>query len=356
MHPILAQRSRLFLYLAVWVAFGALLAAVIAFRGDASLPWALAFAIPLGVLLGMQSLSCWYLVKILPAGEAPLSRLAGTWAGAGSLMLTIWVSVSLGWAWVLRTWGGFTGVSSMLTPLMLFAGIVGLAVAVLAHYMVAAFERSRQAEHRALELRVLAREAELKFLRGQLDPHFLFNALNSVAALIGSDAQAARRMCFLVADFFRRSVRLGTQESIALADELALAETFLAIEEIRFGARLRKRIEIEDGIGNLAVPPLVLQPLVENAVHHGIAHLLEGGEVAIAARRRGALLELSVDNPCDPDRPASQGTGVGLGNVRARIQSLFENRARMAVEAAPEHFRVQILLPAVAQESSACAS
>ena len=358
MHPILVRRSRLFLYLAVWVVFGALLAGVIAFRSNTSLAWALAFTLPLGVLLGMQSLSCWYLVQTLPAGEVPLARLASSWAGTGALLLVTWLSLALGWAWALEASGAFAGVpdATALTPLLLFAGIVGLTMAVLGHYVVAAFERSRQAERRALELRVLAREAELRFLRGQLDPHFLFNSLNSVAALIGSDTAAARRMCYLVADFFRKSVRLGTQQSVALAEELAIAETFLAIEEIRFGERLRKRFEIEDGVGNLAVPALVLQPLVENAVHHGIAHLLEGGEVLVTARRHGALLELSVDNPCDPQRPASRGTGVGLGNVRARIASLFENRARVEVEASPERFRVLILIPAVVRESNACAS
>ena len=358
MHPILAHRGRLLLYLAVWVVFGALLAGVIAFRSDLSLAWALAFALPLGVLLGMQALSSWYLVQMLPPGEVPLARLAATWGGTGALLLAIWLWLALGWAWVLNASGLFarTPDASALAPFLLFSGSVGLGMVVLGHYTVAAFERSRQAEHRALELRVLAREAELRFLRGQLDPHFLFNSLNSVAALIGSDAAAARSMCYLVADFFRKSVRLGMQQSIALHEELSIAETFLAIEQIRFGARLRKRFEIEDDVRNLAVPALVLQPLVENAVHHGIAHLLEGGEVTVTARRRGALLELTVDNPCDPERPASRGTGVGLGNVRARIASLFEHRASVDVEVSPERFRVLILLPAVAQEPIPCAS
>ena len=96
----------------------------------------------------------------------------------------------------------------------------------------------------------------------------------------------------------------------------------------------------------LAVPPLVLQPLVENAVHHGIAHLLEGGEVIVRARQRDGLLELAVENPCDPDRPPSRGAGVGLSNVRSRIDTLFGHRASVDVKAEPTKFRVSILLPA----------
>jgi LytS/YehU family sensor histidine kinase len=125
-----------------------------------------------------------------------------------------------------------------------------------------------------------------------------------------------------------------------------LAETFLAIEEVRFGARLRPAIDVAEETLALSVPPLLLQPLVENAVHHGIAHLLEGGEVRISARRRGGELELAVENPCDPERPASRGAGVGLANVRARLDASFGPGARLEVDAGAERHRVRILLPA----------
>lgn len=349
LHPIVARRERLLLYLTVWLAFGALLAGVVAYRGDTTFGWASVFTMPLALLLGIQSLSCWYLVQVLPMDGTPLPRLTGTWVGAGFVMLAIWVAAALGWAWLLR------GIvpqalddesASGLTPLLLFSGAVGLLVAVLGHYMLVAFERSTLAERRALELRALARESELRTLRGQLDPHFLFNSLNSVAALIGSDAQSARRMCFLMAGFFRKSLALGSRQSIPLSEELSLVQTFLAIEEVRFRERLSTRFDIADDALMLAVPPLVLQPLVENAVKHGVAHLVEGGEVTVRAHRREGLLELIVENPCDPERPPSRGAGVGLANVRSRIDTLFANRASVDVNAQPTWFRVAILLPA----------
>lgn len=349
MHPIVAHRDRLLLYLAVWLAFGALLAAVIAFGSESTFARAAVYAVPLALLLGLQSLSCWYLVKAMPPGETPFVRFVSTWLGTGTVSLALWMAAALGWEWVLRTSIGtaFAGQdAARLTSLLLFAGVVGLLVAVLGHYMLAAFERSAQAERRALESLVFARESELRSLRGQLDPHFLFNSLNSVAALIGTDAQAARRMCFLMAGFFRKSLGLGGQQSIALAEEISLAQTFLAIEEVRFGERLRKRFEVTDEALLLAVPPLVLQPLVENAVHHGVAHLVDGGEIIVRARHRDGRLEIAIENPCDPDRPASRGAGVGLANVRSRIETLFGNRGSVDVEAAPTTYRVSIVLPA----------
>lgn len=349
MHPIVASRERLLLYLSLWIVFGLLMATVITVGSPTSLAQSLQFALPTALLLGALSLPYWYLVRVLPADSTPLARLAGTWLGVGFVSLAIWIAAGIGWQSLLMrietgSWQEWN--AKPVTFLMLFSGAIGLLVALLGHYMLAAFDRSVQAERRALELRVLAREAELRSLRGQLDPHFLFNSLNSVAALIGTDAQAARRMCYLMASFFRKSLGLGGQQSIPLSEEISLAETFLAIEEVRFGDRLRKKFDVAPDALALAVPPLVLQPLVENAVHHGVAHLLDGGEVWVRAHQRDGLLEIAVENRCDPDRPPSRGAGVGLANVRSRIDTLFGHRGSVDVTAAPDSFRVSIVLPA----------
>jgi two-component system sensor histidine kinase AlgZ len=348
MHPILTRRSRLLLYLSVWIAFGLLLSVVLVFGGRAPTLWALEFAMPIALALGLQSLSFWYLVQALPPGETAPMRMALIWCVAGIGSLIIWLAIAYGWAQFLLDPGAEypEGAMAML-PLLIFAGAIGILLAVLGHYLVGAFQRSLVAERRALEMQVLAREAELKSLRAQLDPHFLFNSLNSVAALIGNDTAAARQMCFLMAQFFRKSLTLARERSIPLSEEITLIETFLAIERVRFGDRLRTKFEVADDVRDIAVPPLVLQPLVENAVHHGVAHLLEGGEVCVSARRREGLVEIVVENPCDPDRPASRSTGVGLNNVRSRIETLAGNRASVDVDARETSFRVSILLPAI---------
>jgi hypothetical protein len=347
MHPILKSRRRLLLYIGVWVVFGLLIAVVLIYGGRAPTKWSLEFAVPLAVLLGMQSLSFWYLVQSMPPGDTPILRMGATWFGAGMISLAIWLSISYGWAlWLLDPGEQYPDAALGTIPLLIFAGAIGISLAVLGHYLAGAFQRSRNAERRALELQVLARDAELKSLRAQLDPHFLFNSLNSVAALIGQDAVAARQMCFLMAQFFRKSLTLAREKSIPLSEEVSLVETFLAIEKVRFGDRLKSSFHIEEEVRDAFVPPLILQPLVENAVHHGVAHLLEGGEVCVRARRSAGLLEIVVENPCDPDRPPSRGTGLGIANVRSRVETLCGHRASVDVDAKEEHFRVSVLLPA----------
>jgi len=355
LHPILTQPRRLALYVCVWAAFGLLLSAMLVIGEQAPLMWSLEFAPPLGVLLGFQALSCWYLIQALPASETPWPKLVGTWIGTGIVLIAIWLAFALWWAQFLQTPNAqtqFDALSTRVTSLLLFSAAVALSLAILSHYLVVAFERSRTSEKNALQWQVLQREAELRSLRSQLDPHFLFNSLNSVAALIGTDVVAARRMCFLMAGFFRKSVSLGREESIALREEMELIETFLAIEEVRFGDRLRKQFDIAEDTLKFLVPPLVLQPLVENAVHHGIAHLLEGGAIMVTARLRDNLLELVVENACDPDRPPSKGTGTGLTNVRARLETVYGHQARVESEIKPNQFRVTLLMPAIAPASA----
>jgi hypothetical protein len=346
MHPILSYRGRLLAYLLLWVTFGGLLAGIIAVTGEASLQWAELFAIPLAVLMGLQCLPCWYLVRGMAPDEVPTWRLLGTWFGASFVLLSVWLGAATVWLRTLKYLDRTPSVDpGTLMPLLVFAGCVGVLIGILGLYSSAALERSREAEHRALELRAFAREAEMSFLRRQLDPHFLFNSLNSVAALIGSDATAARRMCLLMADFFRKSLKFSAQQTIALSDELTLVETFLAIEEVRFGDRLRRIVEVSEEAMSMPIPALLLQPLVENAVHHGIAHLIDGGEIKVTAKIRGNLLDIVVENSCDADRPTSRSTGLGLANVRGRVESMYGTRARMDVESEPEKFRVLLALP-----------
>jgi hypothetical protein len=348
-HPVFERRTRLIGYLALSAAFGLLLALLLDMVAPGQRKAAFAFAVPMSILYAFQCLSAWYSVRQLPAGRTAGARLALLLAVASVVSATLWTTVGYGWALLLERSPAFRGIPERyraFLPILFLLGVFLYAMATLLHMLFEVVERSRAAERRALELQVHAREAELKSLKAQLDPHFLFNSLNSVSALIGSDPPAARRMCYLMAGFFRKSLGLGQKERVPLSEELYLAETYLAIEEVRFGERLKTALKVNEETLTLAVPPLILQPLIENAVHHGIAHLLEGGAVTIAAARREGHLELAVENPCDPERPASRGAGVGLANVKSRVEALYGHRARIDVDASPESYRVRLLLPA----------
>ena len=167
-------------------------------------------------------------------------------------------------------------------------------------------EEAREASVRAAEARSLARDAELHALRMQINPHFLFNSLHSIAALTTVDSARAREMCIKLSDFLRSSLGLGQREIIPLSEELALARSYLEVEQVRFGARLQFTEDIQESCQDCAVPVLLLQPLVENAVKHGIAGLVEGGAVRLSVERLGGSVHVAVENGFDADAPTGQ--------------------------------------------------
>ena len=192
---------------------------------------------------------------------------------------------------------------------------------------------------------MLAREAELKAFKAQVDPHFLFNSLNAVASLCGSRPADARTMAQLMADFFRLTLRVGSRERITVAEEIELVSRYLAIEKVRFGARLATDVAVDDAAAQMLVPPLLLQPLVENAVRHGIASMVDGGTISITASANNGALRIIIENPADPDREHQSGEGIGLQNARGRLAAISGGRASLRAEEKEGRYRVEIELP-----------
>jgi LytS/YehU family sensor histidine kinase len=187
---------------------------------------------------------------------------------------------------------------------------------------------------------------ELKALRHQVDPHFLFNSLNSISALTQLDPAAARAMTIDLADYFRQTLSLGGRERIPLAQELELVQRYLAIEQRRMGDRLRLSLDIDAACQAAWLPPLLLQPLVEHAVKHGIRHLDEGGTIELRARHVGDRLVLRVANPVDADALRdTSGLGQGLRHLKTWLQTLYAEPTFVDVERAADHYTVQISLP-----------
>jgi sensor histidine kinase YesM len=218
----------------------------------------------------------------------------------------------------------FAGVRTLVMGMGVLLYMISLSIS----YLLASQKRAQDFEVQQGELRRLALDAELKALRAQINPHFLFNSLNSISALTTLDPGKAREMCVLLSDFLRKSLGLGERASVSLREELELLRTYLAIEQVRFGERLQIDWAVDPEAETLMLPPLLLQPLAENAIKHGISSLPEGGTLRIAARFTDEGVELEVANPCDPDAPAPKGLGLGLRQVRERLKGRFGTQSR----------------------------
>jgi hypothetical protein len=219
--------------------------------------------------------------------------------------------------------------------LMIFWAVIGVI------HAIVFYQRWQEREQLAAELRVRLTEARLEVLQGQLRPHFLFNTLNSISMLVHSDPAGADRMVIQLGDLLRASLESSGSHEIPLADELHLLERYLGIMQVRHHDRLRVEMRIAPSTRAALVPHFVLQPLVENAIEHGIARRAGDGHIVIEACDEGddLLLRVFDDGPGIDDRGDGTGVptdeGVGLGNTRLRLRQLYGDAQSFVIERPP---------------------
>ena len=357
MHPLLKRDlkgrhgsvSRLGLYLLSWAPVTILIIYLLAV--PAKLGWrdATVLAVPLCLVYSFVSLAAWYSCKATPIGKTDTQRIFLTHTVAAVIISVLWVEFAKLLAYALSQLQAFQGLDQRFSsqgPLLFAAGYLLYGLSVASHYVILTLQESSAAQDRMKEASILARDAELKALKAQINPHFLFNSLNSISALTSIDAARAQEMCILLADFLRMTLGLGEKALVPLHEELELLQRFLAIENVRFGERLRVETHVDAQAQACLLPPLLLQPLIENAIIHGIANLPAGGTVRLAAACNGGQLQVSIENSVDPDAPLSRKGGLGLANVRQRLETRYGKDAILRATSDEELFRVTISLPA----------
>lgn len=253
-------------------------------------------------------------------------------------------------------------VAKSLLPYLHFWYMQDLLMAVLAYAMTVAatqaffyYRSFQQGQLRTAHLQAQLANANLTALKMQLHPHFLFNALHSISALQMTDREAAQKMTALLGDFLRMTLRDLDRQEIPLRQEFEFLERYLAIEQMRFGSRLRFSVEAASEILDAAVPQLILQPIVENAVRHGIAPYGCGGEIVVRAVRDADRLLLTVQDsgPGILEHRLDASLGLGLSNTRARLSLLYGTAQQLALEnLAGGGFCVRIEIPFRLSEES----
>jgi len=346
MHPIASRPRQIALYAVLWIPLTGLLVYLFRAAGLNSqeagmLLWLLA---PIYALL---CLLAWYPCQATPLHNSGLVRIIVTHTAAATLISGTWMLLAMLYVYGLVFLEPFQGLAKFggLYKLIFGTGVLIYLLWVASYYVLLTMETSRKAEQRATEARLLARDSELRALKAQINPHFIFNSLHSISALTSIDAGRAREMCISLADFLRATLGMGEKTLIALSEELDLIHRYLAVEKVRFGARLNMEETIDDAALTCIIPPLLLQPLVENAIVHGVAHLPEGGWIRLNAQTGGDRLTISVENNFDPEFKSKRRSGIGLANVRERVEARYGKEGSFLATAEGDRFRVAISLP-----------
>lgn len=224
-----------------------------------------------------------------------------------------------------------------------FLMVVCMAIICVLWYTQEEEEENRQRKN---DSEKLSKDAELYKLRQQLQPHFLFNSLNSISALIGSDPPQARKMIHQLSDFLRSTLRKEEEQWVKMEEELQSLELYLEIEKVRFGHRLSTTIEKDEESLQKLIPPMLLQPVVENAIKFGLYDTTEDVTIFISVITETDVLKVTVKNPYDPETATPRhGTGFGLTSVKRRLYLLFARTDLVETEAKDHVFTTTIKIP-----------
>jgi hypothetical protein len=305
--------------------------------------------------------SCWLLIDssihfvghFINRGRIPAGRGLGPgWPGLVALVGIVAVGSVAGYSVGSSLVDLVTGFNSPRLFHSSTSGLVTLLAAVGGTYFFYSRERLHQEQADADAARALALENQLRLLQSQLEPHMLFNTLANLRVLIGLDAERAQAMLDRLIAFLRATLNASRVSVHPLSAEFDRLADYLALMEVRMGPRLRVSFELPAELRSCAVPPLLLQPLVENAIKHGLEPKVEGGRITVAAQRVGADLHLAVrdtgigpgdaslpapaPSPATPANPPDAGTRYGTAHVRARLQAMFGQRASFTLQAADD--------------------
>jgi two-component system sensor histidine kinase AlgZ len=337
---------RTWLVLVGWSAVAAVMALILRTQEGLPLPSALAGALMYFSVLGaLVWLACEADARFGLWRQTPL-KAVGVHAAVGLMALTLWAATQVGLMRLFvgpdfwRLVYGETWMFQLLIVGTTYAAGVGLGL------IFQGFERERFRQQQVGQFEVVAREAELQAIKAQLQPHFLLNSLNSVLALIRHDPAAAEQMLGRLASLLHGVFDRLDQQFVPLAPEFDMLRDYLEIERMRFDDRLRFDIRLESNAAAVLVPPLLLQPLVENAVKHGIEPHTRPGTITIDARLANGRLQIAItDTGEGPDGATPAGTGRGIELTRRRLDSVYGRGAELRMERVSSGFRVSLDLP-----------
>jgi sensor histidine kinase YesM len=345
LHPLFSQTRILSYYLFGWLAIAALQGLVLSELAHITL-WATTIdTLIYNCWLLLLSLSFWFPLNYADKTQKSYMQLINN-----VIVFIVYLAIWLlgGWLlsdWILKNDTDYLTFSNHILPFRaLWGGVLLLLISVLYHLL--RFYQDLETKNREHEiLQRLIKESELKALKSQLNPHFLFNSLNSISALTITDPDKAREMINKLSDFLRYSLRNEETSFLQLSDELKNMKRYLDIEKVRFGDRLNMEIDVDDQLLAMKVPAMILQPLYENAVKHGVYESIEPVNIRTYCRSNNDLLEISIINNYDPEAISPKGEGVGLMNVQNRLKTLFRSEGLFETFCENNQFEVTLLIP-----------
>jgi hypothetical protein len=346
-HPLLENRTRLLVWWLAWLMLAAGQSLLIHFVYGSRTEVAITDGVVSMVIFGLLGLAVWFPVRFLLKDENPLYTSIINVLLTGSFTLAIWL---LGSRFIVRAMvAEKVDYDIFWHSVLVFratAGVLIFFMMILVYYLFLSATRLAEKAARQSQLETQVREGELKMLRSQINPHFLFNSLNSVSSLTVTNPLKARDMIVKLSDFMRYSLSSRNEQPVTLGNEMESLRLYLQIEKVRFGERLVIEEDMSPECLSALMPGMLLQPLYENAVKHGVYESTEEVVIKTSDRIEGETVVITVTNNVDPDSVVTKkGAGIGLKNVSSRLELFFGDRADITVNRGDTSFTVVLRFP-----------
>ena len=346
LNPIITQRKNFLVYVVSWLMIMLLHFTIMYFFFGFGIAIAAADAIVFTVLLFLLGIGVWYIVRYLNISDQSYHLILADHLVTGGIIVLMWLFSGF---FLLKTiFAGNIGYTDFLNqslPWRFVYGILLYALIVLIYYLINYYNNYQEKLIKESELKQAVQESELNLLKAQINPHFLFNSLNSINSLIFTDPEKAQEMVLGLSDFLRYTVRRNEDEHLSLKDELANIRKYLDIEKIRFGDRLIIEEIVEDASLERKIPNLILQPIYENAIKHGVNESTDTVTITTDCSIENDELIIVISNNYSAGNLSKKGKGIGIDNIRKRLLLHYKRTDLIEIEKSSYHFKVTLKIP-----------
>ncbi|MFA5328631.1 MAG: histidine kinase [Prolixibacteraceae bacterium] len=348
-HPLTHNYRLLLFYALFWAIIAVINIVLQVLWYDVPLTYSLLDSGTNYVLYPVLGSSIWYSIRYNSLEEVTVGRLILFHFIAASILCGLWVYLSYAiYKPFISTNANFL---TQGLPSKIFAGYLMYIIFLVFFYAVNYYESLKEKIKKESEYKTLIREAELQALKSQINPHFLFNSLNSISSLTISDPEKAQEMVINLSTFMRYSLMHSEKEMVLFSREFENIKLYLNIEKVRFGKKLNAEFEIDAHCLNAEIPNMILQPLYENAIKYGVYETTDQVTIHTKCECDGKILIITITNDYDANTLKRRGEGIGLRNIRKRLEIIYNKPDLMKLTDTKTSFEVQLIIPQKQTES-----
>jgi sensor histidine kinase YesM len=345
-HPVFQNLKTILLYTGCWILLAGIQFSVLFVQYRLPAWIAVTDSLVCNLGFGCLGLSLWFVIRYNTPGQKSRFNFIFNHLTSFTLFIVIWLAVSVSLLSLLfQEQPGYSGFMTASIPVRLISGVLLYVLLGLTYYLLIYYTNLQEKLKKEAALNTLLKESELNMLRSQINPHFLFNSLNSISALTLTDPERSREMLIKLSDFLRYSVSVSAGTVTSLSEELDNMRRYLEIEKIRFGEKLSYTLHCHGECLNRAIPVMLLQPVYENAIKHGVYESTEVVNVETRCFLQDDHTEITIVNDFDPEAIPRKGAGLGLKNIRERLRLTYHRDDLVRFWTEGSQFFVQLRVP-----------